>query len=125
MIVVQKIKDNESTLRFSALQGILKESHSLFAMFHGPIRTLLDRQPSAEFARGHLHTFITDYLSDFSVGKKLQLPTYRDSLTERGTVQMLTVSREVALEVQVGCIVMKSNVFVFSLKQYHLNCIFQ
>lgn len=63
--------------------------------------------------------------ADFSVGKKLQLPTYRDSLTERGTVQMLTVSREVALEVQVGCIVMKSNVFVFWLKQYHLNCIFQ
>ncbi|EMS54092.1 hypothetical protein TRIUR3_07541 [Triticum urartu] len=102
VLVVQKIKDNESTLRFGALQGILKESHSLFAMFHGPIRTLLDRQPSAEFARGHLHTFITDYLSDFSVGKKLQLPTYRDSLTERGTVQMLTVSREVALEVQSG-----------------------
>ncbi|VAI27141.1 unnamed protein product [Triticum turgidum subsp. durum] len=100
VLVVQKIKDNESTLRFGALQGILKESHSLFTMFHGPIRTLLDRQPSAEFARGHLHTFVTDYLSDFSVGKKLQLPTYRDSLTERGTVQMLTVSREVALEVQ-------------------------
>ena len=61
--MVQKIKDNESTLRFGALQGILKESHSLFTMFHGPIRTLLDRQPSAEFARGHLHTFVTDYLS--------------------------------------------------------------
>ncbi|KAI4984068.1 hypothetical protein ZWY2020_040921 [Hordeum vulgare] len=43
-------------VRLWALQGILKESHSLFAMFHGPIRTLLDRQPSAEFARGHLHT---------------------------------------------------------------------
>ncbi|KAI4993267.1 hypothetical protein ZWY2020_007580 [Hordeum vulgare] len=38
-------------VRLWALQGILKESHSLFAMFHGPIRTLLDTQPSAEFAR--------------------------------------------------------------------------
>ncbi|CAM0911573.1 unnamed protein product [Alopecurus aequalis] len=100
VLVVEKTKDSESTLRFGALQGILKESHSLFTLFHGPIRTLLDRQPSPELARGHLHTFVTDYLSDFSVGKKLQLPTYRDSLAERGTVKMLTVSREVALEVQ-------------------------
>ena len=41
--------------------------------------------------------------TDFNVGKKLQFPTYRDSLKERGTVQMLTVSREVALDVQVSC----------------------
>ncbi|CAO2206786.1 unnamed protein product [Urochloa humidicola] len=100
VLVVEKSKDNESTWRCGALQGILKEAHSLFAMFHGPIRTLLDRQPSAELARGHLRTFLTDYLSDFYVSKKLQFPTYRDSLKERGTVQMLTVSREVALEVQ-------------------------
>jgi hypothetical protein len=61
--VVEKTKDNEPTWRCGALQGILKEAHSLFAMFHGPIRTLLDRQPSAELARGHLRTFLTDYLS--------------------------------------------------------------
>jgi len=42
--------------------------------------------------------------ADFHVGKKLQFPTYRDSLKERGTIQMLTVPREVALEVQVSCI---------------------
>jgi hypothetical protein len=60
---VEKTKDNESTWRCGALQGILKEAHSLFTMFHGPIRTLLDRQPSAELARGHLRTFLTDYLS--------------------------------------------------------------
>ncbi|XP_066331423.1 vacuolar fusion protein CCZ1 homolog isoform X1 [Miscanthus floridulus] len=100
VLVVEKNKENELTWRYGALQGILKEAHSLFAMFHGPIRTLLDRQPSAELARGHLCTFLTDYLSDFNVGKKLQFPTYRDSLKERGTVQMLTVSREVALDVQ-------------------------
>jgi len=41
--------------------------------------------------------------TDFNVGKKLLFPTYRDSLKERGTVQMLTVSREVALDVQVSC----------------------
>lgn len=29
------------------------------------------------------------------------MPSFRDSLKERGTVQMLTVSREVALEIQV------------------------
>ncbi|KAJ1268489.1 hypothetical protein BS78_07G139600 [Paspalum vaginatum] len=100
VLVVEKTKDDESTWRCGALQGILKEAHSLFAMFHGPIRTLLDRQPSAELARCHLRTFLTDYFSDFYVGKKLQFPTYRDSLKERGTIQMLTVSREAALEVQ-------------------------
>jgi hypothetical protein len=60
---VEKTKDYEPTWRCDALQGILKEAHSLFAMFHGPIRTSLDRQPSAELARGHLRTFLTDYLS--------------------------------------------------------------
>lgn len=60
---MEKNKENESTWRYSALQGILKEAHSLFAMFHGTIRTLLERQPSAELARGHLRTFLTDYLS--------------------------------------------------------------
>jgi hypothetical protein len=30
------------------------------------------------------------------------MPSFRDSLKERGTVQILTVSREVALEVQVN-----------------------
>ncbi|URE48509.1 hypothetical protein MUK42_14268 [Musa troglodytarum] len=37
---------------------------------------------------------------DFYVGKKIQVPSFRDCLKERRTVQMLTVSREVAIEVQ-------------------------
>jgi hypothetical protein len=64
------------------------------------------------------------FWADFIVGKKLQLPTYRDSLTERGTVQMLTVSREVALEVQVSCIVLKSFVFISWLQKCHLTVVF-
>jgi len=39
--------------------------------------------------------------ADFQAGKKLLLPSYRDCLKERGTVQMLTIGREAALEVQV------------------------
>ena len=39
--------------------------------------------------------------ADFLVGKKLQLPSFRDCLKERGNVQMLTVGREAAIEVQV------------------------
>lgn len=39
--------------------------------------------------------------ADFLTGKKLQLPSFRDSLKERGTVEMLTVGREAAIEVQV------------------------
>lgn len=42
------------------------------------------------------------FATDFLIGKKLHLPSFRDSLKERGTVQMLTVGREAALEVQVG-----------------------
>ena len=39
--------------------------------------------------------------ADLSVGKKLQLPSFRETLKERGTVQMLTLARDAALEVQV------------------------
>lgn len=35
------------------------------------------------------------------MGKKLLLPSFRDCLKERGTVQMLTIGREAAIEVQV------------------------
>lgn len=42
--------------------------------------------------------------ADFLSSKKLQLPSFRDSLKERGTVQMLTVGREAAIEVQVGLV---------------------
>lgn len=32
-------------------------------MFHGYLKTLLDKQPSGEFARTHLYYFVTDYLA--------------------------------------------------------------
>lgn len=100
VMVVEKNKDTESVWRCDALREILKEVHSLFVMFHGSIRNLLEKQPSGELARSHLYTFVEDYLTDFHTGKKLQMPSFRDCLRERGTVQMLTVSREAALEVQ-------------------------
>ncbi|CAA0838142.1 Protein of unknown function (DUF1712 [Striga hermonthica] len=113
VMVVEKDKESEAIWRVDALRRILKEAHSLFVMFHGPIRTLVDREPTGGLVRTHLYYFIMDFLSafekpspsgyccwDFSVGKRLQLPNFRDSLKERGTVQMLTVGREAALEVQ-------------------------
>ncbi|XP_038974917.1 vacuolar fusion protein CCZ1 homolog [Phoenix dactylifera] len=161
VMVVDKNKDTESIWRCDALRGILKEVHSLFTMFHGSLRALLEKQPSGELARNHLYSFITDYLTgmrnfclpykivmygchsyylpmlyktelwcpsrlflfyfpwltviaeilffsnqptflveDFLVGKKIQMPSFRDCLSERKTVQMLTISREVAIEVQ-------------------------
>lgn len=100
VMVVDKNKDTESVWRCDALQGILKEVHSLFTMFHGSLRSLLEKQPSGALARSHLYSFIIDYLTDFHVGKKIQMPSFRDCLRERKTVQMLTVSREAALEVQ-------------------------
>jgi hypothetical protein len=49
------------------------------------------------------HTFLMSFLfgADFLVGKKFLLPSFRDCLRERGTVQMLTITREAAIEVQV------------------------
>ncbi|CAL9176289.1 unnamed protein product [Musa hybrid cultivar] len=100
VMIVEKNKDNESDWRCDALIDVLKEAHSLFMMFNGSLQALLDKQPSGELARSRLYTFINDYLSDFYVGKKIQVPSFRDCLKERRTVQMLTVSREVAIEVQ-------------------------
>ncbi|PON68126.1 hypothetical protein TorRG33x02_262870 [Trema orientale] len=100
VMVVEKNKESEAIWRIDALRKVLMEVHSLFVMFHGSIRALLEKEPGGGLARSHLYPFIKDYLSDFLVGKKLLLPSFRDSLKERGTVQMLTVSREAAIEVQ-------------------------
>ncbi|CAN6936186.1 unnamed protein product, partial [Brassica oleracea] len=100
VMVVEKNKEIEAIWRVDALQKVLKEVHSLFVMFHGSIRSLLDKEPSGGLIRSHLYPFITDYLNDLSVGKKLQLPSFRETLKERGTVQMLTLARDAALEVQ-------------------------
>ncbi|XP_057478111.1 vacuolar fusion protein CCZ1 homolog B-like isoform X2 [Actinidia eriantha] len=100
VMIVEKSKESEAIWRIDALRRVLKEVHSLFMMFHGSIRALLDKEPSGGLLRSHLYTFIMDYLSDFLGGKKLQLPNFRDSLKERGTVQMLTIGREAAIEVQ-------------------------
>ncbi|XP_055804066.1 vacuolar fusion protein CCZ1 homolog B-like isoform X2 [Solanum dulcamara] len=100
MVMVVEKSESEAIWRTAALRSVLKEVHSLFVMFHGSIRALLDREPSGGLTRTHLYYFIMDYLSDFLSGKKLHLPNFRDSLKERGMVQMLTIGREAALEVQ-------------------------
>ncbi|XP_030447872.1 vacuolar fusion protein CCZ1 homolog B-like isoform X2 [Syzygium oleosum] len=100
VMIVEKNKEAEAIWRVDALRKVLKEVHSLFLMFHGPIRSLLEKEPAAGLVRSQLYIFIMDYLSDFLSSKKLQLPSFRDSLKERGTVQMLTVGREAAIEVQ-------------------------
>lgn len=100
VLVVEKNKELEAIWRIDALQKLLKEIHSLFLMFHGSIRLLLEKEPTGEVSRSHLYSFIMDYLNDFLIGKKLQLPSFADCLKERGTVQMLTIGRDAALEVQ-------------------------
>ncbi|KAK4775656.1 hypothetical protein SAY87_023617 [Trapa incisa] len=100
VMVVEKNTEVQAVWRIDALRKVLKEVHSLFMMFHGSIRLLLMKDPTGGIVRSHLYTFILDYLSDFLVGKKLHLPSFRDSLKERGTVEMLTVGREAAIEVQ-------------------------
>ncbi|XP_022776575.1 vacuolar fusion protein CCZ1 homolog B-like isoform X2 [Durio zibethinus] len=100
VMIVEKSKESEAIWRIDALREVLKEIHALFMMFHGSIRALLDKEPGGELTRAHLYPFIMDYLRDFLVGKKLQLPSFRDCLKERRTVQMLTVGREAAIEVQ-------------------------
>ncbi|GAB2279940.1 Vacuolar fusion protein CCZ1 B [Dionaea muscipula] len=100
VMVVEKNRELEAIWRIEALRSVLKEVHSLFMMFHGSIRAMLDKEPSGELLRTILYSFTTDYLSDFFSSKRLQLPSFRDSLRERGSVQMLTVGREAAIEVQ-------------------------
>ncbi|XP_012478902.1 vacuolar fusion protein CCZ1 homolog B isoform X1 [Gossypium raimondii] len=113
VMIVEKSKEPEAIWRIDALREVLKEIHSLFMMFHGSIRALLDKEPGGGLTRAHLYPFIMDYLRacqklspldeccwDFLVGKKLLLPSFRDCLKERRTVQMLTVGREAAIEVQ-------------------------
>ncbi|KAL0699550.1 hypothetical protein Bca4012_055672 [Brassica carinata] len=114
VMVVEKNKDTGAIWRIDALRGMLKEVHSLFVMFHGSVRALLEKEPTGGLTRAQLYPFITDYLSTFQkrsrsedcccdlfVGKKLQLPNFRETtLSERGTVQMLTLSKDTALEVQ-------------------------
>ncbi|KAH6787526.1 vacuolar fusion CCZ1-like protein [Perilla frutescens var. hirtella] len=93
-------KDSEALWRVDALRSVLKEVHSLFVMFQGYVRALVDKEPSGGLVRSHLYYFIMDFLRDFSIRKKLQLPNFRGSLKEQGTLQMLTVGREAAIEVQ-------------------------
>ncbi|KAH1097887.1 hypothetical protein J1N35_014808 [Gossypium stocksii] len=113
VMILEKSKEPEAIWRIDALREVLKEIHSLFMMFHGSIRALLDKEPGGGLTRAHLYPFIMDYLRacqklspldeccwDFLVGKKLLLPSFRDCLKERRTVQMLTVGREAAIEVQ-------------------------
>uniref|UniRef100_A0A1J3DH83 Vacuolar fusion protein CCZ1-like protein n=1 Tax=Noccaea caerulescens TaxID=107243 RepID=A0A1J3DH83_NOCCA len=100
VMVVEKNKETRAIWRIDALRRVLKEVHSLFVMFHGSIRALIEKEPTGGLTRSQMYPFITDYLSNFFVGKKLQLPTFRETLRERGTVQMLTLARETALEVQ-------------------------
>lgn len=100
MVLVVEKEDSEAIWRLDALRSVLKEVHSLFVMFHGYVRALVDKEPSGGLVRTHLYCFVMDFLSDFSIGKKLQLPNFRDSLKEQGTLQMLTVGREAAIEVQ-------------------------
>lgn len=110
VMVVEKNKDTESVWRCDALREILKEVHSLYMMFHGSLRSLLDKQPSGELARSQLYSFVLDYLTEFHAGKRIQMPTFRECLRERGTIQMLTMSREVAIEVQSLATVLGSSV---------------
>lgn len=60
---MEKSKESEAIWRIDALRGVLKEVHSLFVMFNGPIRALLDKEPAGGLIRSHLYTFIMDYLS--------------------------------------------------------------
>ncbi|KAK9118098.1 hypothetical protein Scep_016191 [Stephania cephalantha] len=98
--VAEKNKKSEGIWRVDALTKVLKEVHSLFVMFHGSLRALIEKDASGGIVRVHLYYFIIDYLNNFIVGNKVQLPSFHDCLKERGTVQMLTVGREAAIAVQ-------------------------
>lgn len=68
--VLEKNKEIEAIWRVDALQRILKEVHSLFVMFHGSVRALLDKEPTGGLTRSHLYPFITDYLNGKAISIK-------------------------------------------------------
>lgn len=59
---MEKNKESEAIWRMDALRKVLKEVHSLFVMFHGSIRAMLEKEPSGGLIRSHLYAFIIDYL---------------------------------------------------------------
>jgi hypothetical protein len=63
VMVVEKNKETGAIWRIDALRRVLKEVHSLFVMFHGSIRALIEKEPTGGLTRSLLYPFITDYLS--------------------------------------------------------------
>ncbi|KAJ6351085.1 hypothetical protein OIU78_007084 [Salix suchowensis] len=63
VMVVEKSKEAEAIWRIDALREVLKEIHSLFMMFYGPVREMLEKDPSGGLTRAHLYPFVMDYLS--------------------------------------------------------------
>lgn len=60
--MVEKSNDSDPIWRDDALRKVLKEIHSLFVMFHGSIREMLEKEPGGGLTRQHLYSFIMDYL---------------------------------------------------------------
>lgn len=71
---MEKSKEYEAIWRTDALRKVLKEVHSLFVMFHGSIRAMLDKDPGGVLARSHLYPFIMDYLGGKSSSFSCVLP---------------------------------------------------
>lgn len=59
---MEKNRELEAIWRIEALRGMLKEVHSMFVMFNGSIRAMLDKESSGALVRSHLYSFVTDYL---------------------------------------------------------------
>lgn len=60
---MEKSKETEAIWRTDALRRVLKEIHSLFVLFHGSMRAMLEKEPNGGLLRSHLRYFIMDYLS--------------------------------------------------------------
>ena len=67
---MEKNKDTGAIWRIEALRGMLKEVHSLFVMFHGSVRALLEKESTGGLTRAQLYPFITDYLSSKQLSPK-------------------------------------------------------
>lgn len=73
VMIVEKSTETEAVWRIEALRSILKEVHSLFVMFHGSVRAMVDKEPGGELVRSHLYSFIIDYLSAYQKRSLLDL----------------------------------------------------
>jgi len=88
---VEKSNDSEPIWRDDALRKVLKEIHSLFVMFHGSVRAMLEKEPGGGLTRRHLYSFVMDYLRGKSSNSCLPMKLINHYIFIRVMIQNISL----------------------------------